>query len=181
MSTGSIAKRYARAIVELADEKKLLDKVGQELTAVADLLTQEAELLQFLQNPSITTVQKRKVLTTLLAQMELSTISRNALQLLIDNGRIEQLSAIAREYTLRVDERKGVLRVKVVSATILNQTHLMKIRYVLQNITNKTIEVESETDPNLLGGLRIHVGSLVLDGTLRTQLKNIEQELLTAI
>lgn len=181
MTTGSIAKRYARAIVELADEKKLLDKVGLELVSVAELLEQNEELAQLLQNPSVSTADKRKVLMAILAQLELTTVSRNALQLLLDNDRIDHLSAISQQYTERVDEKKGVLRVKVVSATILNQTHLMKIRYVLQNITNMTIEVEAETDASLLGGLRIHVGSLVLDGTLRSQLRNIEQELLTAI
>lgn len=180
MSAGSISRRYATALIELAEEKKLLDKVGEELGAFGGLLRDNAELRDVLENPSVAIRDKQKIIRALADQGKFSTISTNALMLLVENQRLASLDEIIREYTHAVDAKKGVLQVVAVSPVALNKTHVMKIRYVLQNLTGKTIEIDTQEDPDLLGGIRLHVGSLVIDGSIQTQLRNLKHELLTA-
>ncbi|MCA9520583.1 MAG: ATP synthase F1 subunit delta [Myxococcales bacterium] len=180
MSAGSISRRYATALIELADDKKLLDKVGQELAEFHALLLENAELRDLLENPSVAVRDKQSVVRELASRGSFSTIATHALIVMIDNQRLDALEDIIREYTHAVDAKKGVLRVVAVASVALNKTHVMKIRYVLQNLTGKTIEIDTREDPDLIAGIRLHVGSLVIDGSIQSQLRNLKHELLTA-
>jgi F-type H+-transporting ATPase subunit delta len=109
--------------------------------------------------------------------MGLSDGTRRFLGLLLAKGRLKYLSQIEAQYKAFADELSGVLRAHIVSASKLNQNQQKAIGAGLEKKTGKKIELTVSVDPSLIGGLQANVGDKIFDGSIRTQLKQIEDKL----
>lgn len=174
----SIARRYARALLDVAAEANRTDAVADQLSAFVKALEQSRELSDVLLNPAYTRGQRTQVVESLIKMMgNVEPALANTLRLLVDRNRLTYLPDIARVYREMADARAGRVRGHVTSATKLTPETLEMLRKNLQQITQRDVILESKEDPKLLGGLSAQVGSVLFDGSVRTQLEQLRREL----
>jgi F-type H+-transporting ATPase subunit delta len=177
MSTGALAKRYARAILDLANEQKLVDRVGKELAEVGELWTSSAELRTVFANPAMTLTQRRALLTDIAARTGLSPIAKNSLLYLNDRGRLTALPEVARAYASLAEQRSGAVRAEVTSAAPLPESYYAQLQRALEHTTGKKVTIERKTDPSLIAGVVTRIGDKVFDGSIRTRLADLKESL----
>lgn len=178
MIAGSLARRYARALLEIGISKNNFEELGQELAALAAMYAGSRDLVEALTNPVFAHSKRRVVLEAVLEAMAPSAITRNFALLLLDRERIPYLPAIARELAAMVDERAGRARGSLVSARPLLPEHLKQIQAVLERASGKTVILERREDHALLGGVVAKLGDVVYDGSVRTQLDLMREQFL---
>jgi F-type H+-transporting ATPase subunit delta len=177
MVTGSLARRYARAIVEIGAENKNLDKLGADLRSLAGAMHDSAELVTLLTNPAIPRADRRRVIDGLLQRVKAEPHTRNLVYLLLDGERMASLGAISREVDAMIEARGGRMLAEVTSARPLDDAQLKQITAALEKLSGKKVAVTKHEDPSLLGGVVAKLGDTVYDGSLRTQLRTLRDEL----
>ena len=178
MVTGSLARRYARAVLEIGTAHGNLDKIGADLRALARAMHDSAELVTALTNPAIRRADRRRVIDGLLARVSAEPHTRNLVHLLLDGERMGSLAAISREVDAMIEARAGRLRAEVTSARPLDAAQLSQITAALEKLSGKKVAVTRREDPELLGGVVAKLGDTVYDGSLRTQLRALRDELI---
>lgn len=174
----SIARRYARALIDVALEAGALDPLANQLEALNAAFTASEELGDLLRNPAFTRAQRRAVLDGVLASLGSPRPELvNLVHLLIDRDRTPFLPDIARLFRSLADAHAGRVRGEVTSAVPLTPEVLARLRETLGKVTHKEVVLEPRVDPSLLGGLSAQVGSLRYDGSLKTQLRLMRRSL----
>lgn len=171
------ARRYAKALFQLAQEAGTVDAVRSELTGFAEMLADSQALRDVLLRPLYPAVERRAVLNGLSDQVSASPLLRNFYSFLIDQRRLIAMSAIREEYEHLADELAGLTRATVRSAAPLRPEQLDKLQAALSRRVGHDVQLAVEVDPDLIGGLVAQVGDLVLDGSLRTQLTQLRASL----
>ena len=177
MVTGSLARRYARAVIELGDSAGNTDKLGADLRVLAQAMTTSPELTTALSNPAIRRADRRKVLDQLLQRIGSQPQTRNLVYLLLDGERLGSLVAISREVDAMIEAKAGRVSAEIVSARPLDAAQLAQITTALEKMSGKKVDVTKREDASLLGGVVAKVGDVVYDGSLRTQLRALRDEL----
>ncbi|RMF46791.1 MAG: ATP synthase F1 subunit delta [Deltaproteobacteria bacterium] len=177
MSTSAIAKRYARALVGIGAERKLVDQFGKELAQVRQAFASEAFLRLILESPTFPLAKKSAILADLVETLKLSEGMRAFLGLLLEKDRLSFLEQITETYRELADDMAGVQRARVISAAELDADQQKAIRECLEKQTGKTIELTVDVDPELIGGIQVEIGGRLFDACLKTQLKRIEDTL----
>jgi F-type H+-transporting ATPase subunit delta len=167
----ALARRYATATFEVAQEHDMVDRVGGDLTRAA-LLISSPEVEAVLSNPRVA-VPDRTGLVLGIAE-EATQPVRNLLRLLVERGRTRLLADIAGEYRAMAEAAGGVLRAVVSSARPLDAAAQQRIERALTARFGRPVSVDAEPDPNLIGGLVIRVGDQVIDDSLRTHLQQLQ-------
>jgi len=175
---GSVARRYARAMFEVAVAQGKPSEFGDQIDTVARLFQGTSELRQALSNPVFKDTEKRRILEAVLGQALVVGPVRNFLLLLLERGRFVSLPAIARAYREMADAHAGQVRATITSASPLDPLALDRLRQALERRTGKKVLVETAVDPDLIGGVVARVGDLVLDGSVRARLGELRQKLL---
>jgi F-type H+-transporting ATPase subunit delta len=178
--TASVARRYARALLALGLEEGRFEQVGEELEAVLLAIRERRELRVFLENPGYTPAQRLAAVDAAASALRLSPATANFLRLLVERQRGGDLAAIARAYRSMVDQQAGRVRATVTAARPLSDGELERLREAIGRMTGSSIVLESRTDPALIGGVVAQVGTLQLDGSLRTQLERLRDDLKAA-
>ncbi len=171
----SIARRYARALLEVVGAHS--DKVLEQLTGLGQLLSDNKDLADVLANPAFTRAQRTQVFEAVLAQLELDPTLQNFLRLLLERDRIAYLPDITRLFREQADLRAGRVRGKVTSAVALPPEALKHIESSLERITQRNVVLEAKVDPKILGGAMAQVGSVLYDGSLKSQLEDLRRTL----
>ena len=174
MSTNAIAKRYAKALVQIGSEAGTVDGFNTELTSFSALLTESRELTTVFSNPAYGIESKKEILKELVAKLKLSPMISNLLMLLLERGRISVLPQISESYGAFADELSGVIRPTLSSGLPLDAAQIEEIRSALAKSTGKKVELKVEVDPSLIGGVVTKIGGKVFDGSVRTQLARIQ-------
>lgn len=177
MSSGSLSRRYARALIELATEQSAVDAVGSELDAFAALYSGSPELQRTLDNPGFSLAERKAALVALLEKLGAGSLTRNFLSLVMDKGRIAHLGSIALAYQELSDEQQGRIRATVRSARALSPEAVARLKTQLESSTGKSVILTEEADRSLIGGMVTQVGNLVFDGSVATALDRIRQRL----
>jgi F-type H+-transporting ATPase subunit delta len=172
-----LARRYAKAIFDIGSEQGGLEKIGADLRTLAKAMHDSAELQSLLSNPAIRRADRRKVIDALLQRIGVVTATRNTIYLLLDGERLGSLPAISRELDRMIEAKAGRVAAEVVSAKPLDPSQLSQITATLEKLSGKKVSVATRQNPDLLGGVVARVGDTVYDGSLRTQLRNLRDEL----
>jgi len=176
--SGSISRRYARALFSIGVDRGSFEQLGRELDAVAELWAGSPELRQALENPIFKDFEKRAVMQSLLPRVAPTPDVQKFVLLLLERRRLPAVSNIARAYREMADLHTGRVRAHVTSAQALGPAELERIRQSLARRTGKQVILESAVDAGLIGGVVARVGDLVLDGSVRTQLGALRERLL---
>ncbi len=177
MTMGSVGKRYARAILELASEQKLVDRTGKELGELAAMWSQSNELQELFSNPTFTAEARKAVLVELTTRASVSPLVKNSVLYLSDCGRLAALPDVARVFDELAAEQAGTVRALVTSAAPLSEAYYGQLQRALEQTTGKKVSIDRETDPALIAGVVTRVGDQVFDGSLRTRLGEIKETL----
>jgi F-type H+-transporting ATPase subunit delta len=177
MITGSIARRYAKALFSLAVEQGRVEAWNQALAALGQAVAGSPELRDVLSNPAYDRESRRGVVQKLAEAMKLDAEPANLLFLLGDRNRLDAVANVVAAFGELADQELGRLRAKVTSAVPLADAEVAAIAEKLSASTRKQVIVERAVDPAIIGGVVAQVGSLVYDGSLRTQLEDLRQSL----
>ncbi len=178
MQSGSIARRYARALLELAKEEALVEKVLKDLHDFQSLLRDEPSIGEVLTRRSFSSLQQVGVLRDVLALTDFAPLTRNFLLLLVEKHRINVLDSIVVEFKRGYDELKGLVRVSVTSASPLPSRLEQQLIAYLEKATKRRVILTKQVDTGIIGGVVTRVGDVLFDGSLSTQLKRMKSELL---
>lgn len=176
MSDIVVAKRYAKALFEVAKDKGIISQVEEELKSVASAIRDNADLQKFLNHPNIGTSAK----TDLLKQIFEGKVSEpvwNTLLVLIDKGRQSILAALVNDYVKVANEALGQASAIVYSAFELTDAQQSEIASNFSKVTGKTIRVSNVIEPKLLGGVQVRIGDRLYDGSLAGKLDRLAKAL----
>jgi len=174
LSANAIARRYAKALVQLAAEEGAVEKFHGELARVEALFVANPELGSLLSNPAYGIEAKLEILKDVAGKLTLSGTISNFLLLLQERSRMTCLPAIFASYNILADELSGVVRPLITSALPLGDAQIAEIKAALEKSTGKKVILKLEIDPSLIGGVVTKIGDKVLDGSVKTQLTRIE-------
>ncbi len=174
MSANAIARRYAKALVQIAAEESAVEKFHGELARIEKLFADCPELGSLLSNPAYGIEAKLEALREVADKLQLSETIRNFLLLLQERNRVGCLAQIISCYSVLADELSGVLRPVVTTALPLDEGRVAEIKAALEKSTGKKIILQVEVEPSLIGGIVTRIGDKVLDGSVKTQLVRIE-------
>lgn len=172
----SIARRYAQALIELVEEDAAA--VAGKLDAFAGLLGDNPVFREVLTSPAFRMEERRKVFDPVMKKLGWGPPLDRFLWYLVEHGRLEAIDDIARVFTGMVDERAGRVRVEVTSAGPLDEpTRAALLKSLTEGLGGQVI-LDSRVDPSLVAGLSVRIGDLVVDGSLKTQLDTLREQLL---
>jgi F-type H+-transporting ATPase subunit delta len=177
MVTGSLARRYAKAIFDIGSQQGDLTKLGQDIRSLAKAMNESAELQTALTNPAIRRSDRKKVIDGLLQSIGVQTASRHLVYLLLEGERMASVPSISRALDEMIEAKAGRVTAEVISAKPLDPSQLSQINAALEKLSGKKVSVTARQDPELLGGVVAKVGDTVYDGSLRTQLRTLRDEL----
>ena len=177
MADGSLARRYAKALVELGKEDSDVDRFASDLREMAQIL-RHGQLADVLGNPGITQSERKSVLTKVLARTDFHVYVKSFLSLLVDKNRFSLFSGIVREYEAIADELGRRVRATVTTSAPLDQPLQKQIEAALADTMKKQVLVEFKVDANLIGGLVAQVGGKVFDASVRSRLLDLQNSLL---
>ncbi len=173
MINNAIARRYAKALVQLGSENGQIERFSQELKAVDQLVSGNAELRAVFGNPAFTAEQKKQIVRELVAKLACSELVTNFLLLLVDKNRMVCLSQIVQTYEKLADEQSGVVRPFITSAFALSDAQVAAIQTALEQKTGKKVVPQVVVDSSLIGGVVTQIGDIAYDSSVKTQLARI--------
>jgi F-type H+-transporting ATPase subunit delta len=173
----SAVSAYTQALFEAALEREELDETLENLKEFVSALRESEELREFYYGPQIPESQKRRAIDALTEEM--STSIRNFLKVLVDNDRTEILEDVVPHFEELVREHQGKVEVELTTAVELSEEKLDEVKDRLGKILDgREVELETEVDPNLVGGAVFRVGERRIDGSVRGQLQGLRNKML---
>jgi len=173
-----IAEVYARALFEAAKEHDVLDRVRDELCEFAEALEDNRSLQVFLFSPYFSSDEKREGVSKIVSDADERTV--NFLELLAERHRMPAIFRIKRELDALWADENQLLPVTVTSAVELDEGLVEDIGKRIQEQTGRKVELSSHVDPDVLGGLMVRVGNMVLDSTVRNRLERLRKQVTKA-
>jgi F-type H+-transporting ATPase subunit delta len=178
MSINPASSRYAKAIFELGNEEKSLDRITAELKSVADAVASSSELRAVLSNPSVNPVARKAIMAEMVSRAGVSPIVRNTVLLITDARRADLLPEIVDALTQLADERAGKIRAEVTSAAPLSEAQYARLTTALEKLTGRKISLARKVDATLIGGVVTRIGDKVYDGSVKSRLAELRQSLM---
>ena len=178
MSVETVARRYGTALADVVVKSGETDTVKNELKVWEQLLTASPDFQSAIQNPSIPLSSKEKVLRALIEKVKPSKTTANFLQVLLHNGRLTELPEINDKFASVLEERSGSVVAKVTSARDLSGAQQGELKANLEKLTGKQVKLKFAIDPAIIGGVVTQIGSTVYDGSVKTQLANLKEEMI---
>lgn len=177
MDSGSVARRYAKALFGLAVESGRVESWSDALGSLARALHDAPDLAESLGDPVHTRDERRAVVQKLAGALSLEREPTNLLLLLADRNRLGRTVDVLRAFGELADAHLGRLRARLTSAVALEPAAVDALAGRLSDLTRSKVLLEREVEPALLGGVVAQVGSLVYDGSVRTQLEDLKKSL----
>lgn len=172
-----VVEPYAGALMSVARSNDLTEKVGEDVRSLINLLQSSEQLRDFLANPFVNAEDKKAVLGRVVGE-SVQPYLRNFLMLLVDRRRLLLLEAICQQYLALLRQMNQTVLAEVTSTVELTEAQQQAIREKVIAMTNaRQVELNTDLDPDLIGGVIIKVGSQVIDASLRGQLRRLSLRL----
>lgn len=171
--SGEVVEPYAEALMSLAQSNNLVDRIGEDIAGLLNLLKESPELQQFLGNP-IVKAEDKKAVVQRIAGEQFHQYTKNFLDILIDRRRILFLEGICKQYQALLRKLNQTVLAEVTSAVELTDEQKQAVREKVMAMTSAhQVDLDTQIDPDLIGGVIIKVGSQLIDASLRGQLRRI--------
>jgi len=178
--SNSKSKSYAIALYELSKETFELDKVENGIRSLNKLLRESSDFKEMILNPTIVKEDKRNVIFAIADQNNFSKVLKNFLGFVAMKNRLFFLGKIIEGFLNLVSDNKGELKAKLVSSKKLSTEEQKKIQIELSKDFKSPLNINYEYDPDLIAGLIIQIGSVMVDTSIKTKLKKLEKNMLEA-
>ncbi|HMK78188.1 MAG TPA: F0F1 ATP synthase subunit delta [Xanthobacteraceae bacterium] len=169
-----MAGRYATALFELALEGNAVDQVQSDLRAFDALIASSGDLARLVRSPAFSAEEQARALAAVLDRAGLRGIAANFLKVVATNRRLFAVHEMIRDFNKLVAAHRGEVTAQVTVAEALNGARLSDIRDALKQVTGKDVKVDVTVDPSIIGGLKVKLGSRMVDASLRTKLNSIK-------
>lgn len=176
MNKSTIGRRYASALFQLLDQSGL-EPARSVLRSLTQGLEETPALKHVLASPVFKFEEKQAVLEELCQRMEAPPVVRDFLKQLLKSNRGDLLPEIAHSFGELVDQQKGIQHVQISSAKPLDVTEQEQVKRELTQTLGQKVDVRFEVEPRLIAGLKIYIGSLVFDNTVKGRLASIQHQL----
>jgi F-type H+-transporting ATPase subunit delta len=171
----SLAGRYASALFGLARDERQIDAVGRSLDSLNQALAESRELGRLVESPLVGRDEAAKAFSAIAAKLGLDQITTNFLGVLGRNGRKGQLGEVIRLFRRLAAEHRGETTADIISAHPLSDGQMNALRAQLKSRAGREVTVDARTDPGILGGLIVKMGSQMIDSSLKTKLNRLAQ------
>jgi F-type H+-transporting ATPase subunit delta len=176
-----LSLRYAHAFASVAASSHLDTAAAQQqLNDFSGTLAGSRELREVLMNPSIANEQKLKVLDAISARIGMFPQVRNFIAVIMNHQRLDELNEILAEYHAMADEQSGVAEAEITSAHPLNDQDRAELEAQVTKLAGGRVRATYRQDATLLGGAVVRIGSTIYDGSIRAQLQQLKQKLVSA-
>ena len=172
------SERYSRALFEVSKDANELEKVEADVNKFQLLLTSNYEIKNFIKDPTQNTIEQGKVINLLAEKLEFSKNLKNFFLLLIEKRRIFFVKKIFESFLKLCSRKRGEVKASLISSKELSQPELEKIRKDLSFTMGSTLKFEYILDKELIGGLKLQLGSFMIDTSIKNKLKKYEQKML---
>jgi len=178
--SNSTSKSYALALYELSKENSELDKIETEMKSLRQLIKDSPDFKKMILSPIVSKEDKKNVIFKLIEKNNFSINSRNFLGFVALKNRLFYLSNIIESFLNLVSNNKGELKAKLISSKKLSQDEKKKIQNDLSKKFKSSLNLEYTYNPDLIAGLIIQIGSVMIDTSIKTKLKKLEKNMLKA-
>ena len=178
--TNSTSRSYALAIYELAQENSELNEVENGMNSLKELLNKSSDFKEMILNPIVTKEEKNNVITEIINRSSFCETLKKFLGFLINKNRLFYLNQIIDSFLNFVSTKKGELKAKLLSSKKLTAEELEKIRYELSKDFKSPIKIDYKHDPDLIAGLVIQIGSMMVDTSIKSKLRQLEKNMIEA-
>ena len=172
------SERYSRALYEVAKEANELEKVESDIKAFDSFLKNNSDLKNFFNNPTQSINNQNEAINILSDKLNLSKNLKNFLFLLIEKRRIFFISKIIDSFLKLCLIKRGELKASLISSKELSQSELENISKDLSTTMGSTLKFDYKIDKDLIGGLKLQLGSFMIDTSIKNKLKKLEQKML---
>jgi F-type H+-transporting ATPase subunit delta len=169
-----MAGRYATALFELALESNAVDQVQAELNGFEALVASSPDLARLVRSPAFSAEEQARALGAVLDKAGLKGIAANFLKVVAGNRRLFAVHDMIRGFRALAARHKGEVTAQVTVAEALNDARMNDIRNALRQVTGKDVQIDVTVDPSIIGGLKVKLGSRMVDASLRTKLNSIK-------
>jgi F-type H+-transporting ATPase subunit delta len=176
-SRSEIAERYASALFELAKEEGRADTVEADLDSLKAAYGESDDFRRLVQSPALSSEQKQAGIAAILEGGKADTLTQNFGRLLARNGRLGVLPQVITTFKRIAAEDRGEVAAEVVSAHPLTEDQLTELKTQIRASIGKDVTLDTRTDPDLLGGLIVKIGSRMIDSSLKTKLARMRARL----
>jgi len=177
MSVIAIARRYAEALADVAIARDQVDQIDSEVRAFAELMKSNRELRDTFASPIVSQSDKLKVLEAIVARTRPGPMTANLMRTMLGHYRLHHLPEVYEQFRREMNERKGMIIAEVTAAAEVGAAEQAKLGRTIEQMTGKKVEFKFKADPSLIGGMVARIGSVVYDGSVRTQLQEIKEKL----
>ncbi len=171
-----ITKKYAVAMIELAEKYNILDAVNADLYLIKDIIISSVELRQFIDHPLINKKDKKDILEKIFKE-DISQYSLNLIKLLVDKNRLIILPFIAGYYNKILCKKRNIDTAQVITAVSIDENTINRIREKLEKMFKKQIKIEPKIDKDIIAGMIVKIGDKVIDGSIRTKFEKMKRRL----
>ena len=173
-SLSGLAGRYALALLDLADDKKELDSVAQDLRGLRDIIAESEDLRRLIRSPLFTRQQQGQAMAAVLDKAGIGELTRRFVLLVAQNRRLFALTRMIDAYLAELARRRGEVTARVTSARALTDGQHRALTAALRKEVGAKVKIDVEVDPGLIGGLVVRVGSRMIDNSLRNKLQRLQ-------
>ena len=173
----AVARRYARAVFELAREDERVGEVLRELDLFAEIYRTSSEFRALEHTPELSDEDRAAVVREIAIRIDASETTRRTVTLLAQRQRLSVLPDLVQYLRDLADQHLGVLRARVRTAQKLSLTYVEKLKAKIQEATGKTVILDVEEDPTLIAGIVTEIGDRVIDGSVRGRLNRLADSL----
>jgi F-type H+-transporting ATPase subunit delta len=169
-----LAERYAAALFELADERRILDEAAANLRELRAMLRESEELSRLIRSPLVSRKEQEKAISALAERAGFAPLVRDFLGVVARNRRLFAIPAMIEAYLEKLAERRGEVTAEVAAAQPLSTAQLDLLREQLRRKVGRQVAIDVRVDPGLIGGMVIKLGSRMIDGSIRSKLQRLQ-------
>jgi len=169
-----LAERYAAALFDLADERRILDEAAANLRQLKAMMTESVELSRLIRSPILSREQQGKAVVALAERAGFALLVRDFLAVVARNRRLFAVPAMIEAYLEKLAERRGEVTAEVAAAQPLSTTQLDLLREQLRRSVGRQVAIDVRVDPGLIGGLIVKLGSRMIDGSISSKLQRLQ-------
>ncbi|MEP6945807.1 MAG: ATP synthase F1 subunit delta [Acidobacteriota bacterium] len=178
MSVETIARRYSAALADIVLSTGEFETVKVELAGWSEMFAKSPDLRNVFANPAIASTNKVDLLESLLARSKPTKTTANFLRILLRNGRLSEIGHINDRFDSVLQERSGVVAAQIVTARELPDSERSGFQANLEKMTGKRVNISFAINKDIIGGVVTQIGSTVYDGSIRTKLETLREQLI---
>lgn len=171
-----IANRYAEALFQLSEDENITKEIYNELHNVVETVKNNKDLDNVLKSPLVAKIEKVKLIESLFNN-KINNNLKNFLKILVEKGRISSLKSIELTFKQLLNDKNNIIEGTAISAIPLTDKKVKELEEKLSKKYNKNVTLENKVDQSILGGVLVRLGNTQIDGSVKTRLDNIKDQL----